>query len=68
MSEGPTTADWTPAERAAFEARRRSRNRALAILLFALVALFFGITVVRMTGQAAQVPGTARPMGPQTSP
>lgn len=68
MSEARTTADWTPAERAAFEARRRSRNRALALLLFALVALFFGITVVRMSGQVAQVPGTARPMSPQATP
>lgn len=44
-------ANWTAEERAAFYARRASRNRALGILLFALVALFFGITVVRMTGQ-----------------
>ena len=44
-------ARWTDAERTAFYARRQSRNRALGILLFALVALFFGITVVRMTDQ-----------------
>lgn len=49
MSVNP--ANWTAEERAAFYARRASRNRALGILLFALVALFFGITVVRMTGQ-----------------
>jgi type IV secretory pathway TrbL component len=42
------TATWTPAERAAFEARRRSRNIALGLVLAALVVLFFGITVVRM--------------------
>lgn len=42
------TAGWTPAERAAFEARRRSRNVALGLVLAALVVLFFGITVVRM--------------------
>jgi type IV secretory pathway TrbL component len=42
------TAAWTPAERAAFEARRRSRNIALGLVLAALVVLFFGITVVRM--------------------
>jgi hypothetical protein len=42
------TAGWTPAERAAFEARRKSRNTALGLLLGALVLLFFGITVVRM--------------------
>lgn len=51
-------ARWTDAERAAFYARRASRNRALGVLLFALVALFFGITVVRMTDQ---VKGTAPP-------
>ena len=49
MSTDP--ANWTADERAAFMARRESRNKALAILLFTLVALFFGITVVRMTGQ-----------------
>jgi type IV secretory pathway TrbL component len=42
------TASWTPAERAAFEARRKSRNLALGLVLGALVLLFFGITVVRM--------------------
>lgn len=43
-----TTAAWTPAERAAFAARRRSRNIALGLVLAALVILFFGITVVKM--------------------
>jgi hypothetical protein len=42
------TINWTPAERAAFDARRRSRNLALGLVLGALVVLFFGITVVRM--------------------
>ncbi len=41
-------ARWSTAERTAFEARRQSRNRALGLLLVALVLLFFGITVVRM--------------------
>lgn len=40
--------DWTPAQTAEFNRRRRSRNLALAVLLGALVVLFFGITVVRM--------------------
>ena len=35
-------------EREAFERRRRSRNIALAVLLFALVVLFYLITIVRM--------------------
>ncbi len=39
---------WTPAERAAFDARRRSRNVALGIVLGLLAIIFFGITVVRM--------------------
>ncbi len=43
------TVRWSPAERAAFEARRKSRNLALGIVLGALVLLFFGITIVRMT-------------------
>jgi len=42
------SATWTTAERAAFEARRKSRNLALGLVLGALVLLFFGITVVRM--------------------
>ena len=43
-----TTAAWTPAERAAFAARRRSRNIALGLVLAALVVLFFGVTIVKM--------------------
>lgn len=42
------TANWSPAERAAFAAKRRSRNVALGLVLGALVVLFYGITVVRM--------------------
>ncbi|MEI6487255.1 MAG: hypothetical protein WCO11_13455 [Sphingomonadales bacterium] len=57
MSVNP--AQWTAEERAAFYARRASRNRALGILLFALVALFFGITVVRMTGDPLPKHGPA---------
>ena len=56
MNIDPAT--WTADERAAFMARRASRNRAIGILLFAMVALFFGITVVRMSGQV-QTPTTA---------
>jgi hypothetical protein len=43
-----TPVQWTPAERAAFEAKRRSRNIALGAVLMALALLFYGITVVRM--------------------
>ena len=58
MSVDP--ANWTADERAAFYARRASRNRAIGILLVAMVALFFGITVVRMAGQVpAPAPATA---------
>ena len=57
MSVDP--ASWSAAERAAFMARREQRNRALAILLFALVALFFGITVVRMAGPDSKAPARA---------
>ncbi len=61
MPNAPSTADWTPEQRAAFYARRASRNRALGVLLFALVALFFGITVVRMTGQKPPIPAAKLP-------
>lgn len=60
MSTDP--ANWSADERAAFMARRESRNRAIGILLVAMVALFFGITVVRMSGQvlpAATAPAAA---------
>ena len=44
-----TIADWTPAERAAFAARRRSRNIALGVVLGLLAALFFGVSLVKMS-------------------
>ena len=56
MGMAPEPARWTAEEREAFYARRESRNRALGLVLFALVVLFFGITVVRMAGQAPAVP------------
>ena len=61
-----STASWTPEERAAFIARRRSRNIALGLLLAALVALFYGITVVRMApglenGKPTVGPATTAP-------
>lgn len=39
----------TPQETELFHKRRRSRNLALGLVLVALVLLFYGITVVRMT-------------------
>ena len=52
-------ANWTAEERTAFLARREARNRALGLLLCALVVLFFGITVVRMAGPRAPAASTA---------
>lgn len=46
---------WSAAERAAFDARRRSRNLALGILLAALTVLFFGITMVRMVPPSGEI-------------
>jgi hypothetical protein len=58
-------ARWTEQEREAFYARRESRNRALGLVLFALVVLFFGITVVRMTGKVPGKPaGAEAPASP----
>jgi hypothetical protein len=63
------TAAWTPAERAAFEARRRSRNIALGLVLAALVVLFFGITVVRMApGMANGKPQIGTPAAGPAQP
>jgi hypothetical protein len=49
-------ARWSQEEREAYYARRESRNRALGLVLFAMVVLFFGITVVRMTGKPPALP------------
>jgi hypothetical protein len=46
---------WTVAEKAAFEARRRTRNKALGLVLAALTVLFFGITMVRMVPPSGEV-------------
>jgi len=43
-----TTADWTSAERAAFAAKRRSRNIALGLVLGLLALLFFGVSIAKM--------------------
>jgi hypothetical protein len=55
----PDPARWTSAERAAFDASRTSRNRALGLLLAMLALLFFGITVVRMAGKTPGAAGAA---------
>jgi uncharacterized membrane protein len=61
------TAAWTNAEREAFAARRRSRNQALLVVLVALVALFFGITIVRMSPEKASANGAATNAAPATN-
>lgn len=69
-----TPVEWTPAERAAFEAKRRSRNIALGSVLVALALLFYGITVVRMApgikdaGEKAAVAAGAAPATPARMP
>jgi hypothetical protein len=40
---------WNPEEERAFLARRRRRNLAIGLLLGLLAALFYGITISRMT-------------------
>jgi len=40
--------DWTPAQTAEFNRRRRSRNFALGLVLGALVLIFFGVSLVKM--------------------
>ena len=47
----PPKFDWQPVseeESRLIRARQRSRNRALAVVLVALVVLFFAITIVKM--------------------
>ncbi len=39
----------TPEELAAFERRRRGRNRAMLVALLALVALFYLVAMARLT-------------------
>ena len=55
-----TTASWTEAERAAFAAKRRSRNIALGVVLALLVVLFFGITIVKMSDNGGTVSMVAK--------
>ncbi len=43
----------TAAELAAFRARQKSRSRALAVVLLAVVVLFFAITLVKLRQEAA---------------
>jgi hypothetical protein len=40
----------TPEEQRLVQARQRARSRVTAIILFALVILFFGIAVAKMMG------------------
>ncbi len=40
---------WSPEEERAFVARRRRRNLAIGIVLGLFAALFYGITISRMT-------------------
>ena len=40
----------TPDQRQEFERRRRARNRALLLVLLGLVALFYFVTMARLTG------------------
>jgi hypothetical protein len=69
MSPEYTEVDWTPEERAAFEARRRSRNIALGTVLVALALLFYGITVVRMApGIKDPAAAASAPARPQQMP
>lgn len=49
----------SPAELAAFRARQKSRSRALAVVLLALVVLFFAITIVKIRNQSAMRAATA---------
>lgn len=42
--------NWTPEEEEAFIARRRRRNIVIGLILTGFAALFYGITVSRMTG------------------
>lgn len=40
----------TPEEQQLIQARQRSRSRVTAVILFALVVLFFGIAVAKIMG------------------
>ena len=71
MTPDFTPIEWTPAERAAFEAKRRSRNIALGSVLIALALLFYGITVVRMAPgikDAGAAAASKAASGPQRMP
>ena len=45
----------TDVDLVALRARQRSRNRALGLVLVALAAMFFAITIVKIGGHAKQL-------------
>jgi hypothetical protein len=59
--------DLTAEQTAALRARQKSRNRAMLAVLLALVALFFALTISRMSQvenpQALSRPGGLSPSG-----
>ncbi len=64
VTRGP---DLTPDQTAALRARQKSRNRAMLAVLLGLVALFFALTISRMSQvsdpQALTRPGALGPAG-----
>lgn len=54
MNDGPPQA-LTPAQATEFRRRRRARNWATVLVLFALAILFFAITVAKMSGGTLRV-------------
>ncbi len=48
----PVDRPLTPTELAAFRARQKSRSRAMAVVLLALVVLFFAITIVKLRDES----------------
>ena len=71
----PVDRPLTPTELVTFRARQKSRSRALAVVLLALVVLFFAITIVKLRDEsirdaksrqqlAAPIAGMPTPAGP----
>jgi hypothetical protein len=64
--------DLTPEQTAALRARQKSRNRVMLALLVGLVALFFALTISRMSQvsdpQALSRPGALGPAGGHAVP
>jgi len=64
MNQIPETRSLTADETEALRTRQRSRNKVMALILGALVILFFAISIVKIATPAPHAPGGDMPVQP----